>query len=228
MLRELLAIFRASDPLDELSQDFGRMLRLAHEMSVTAGQTYFGEIEDNDAARLRLYGHDKEVNGLEQAIRRRVFLHLTVHGQEVDVPFYLSLMSLVKDVERMGDYAKNLAQLGLVDPKPLPEGGATDALQTIRNDVERSSQALPTVFLDSQKDEAVTLIRHGREMARRCDALVASIAGSDYDSGTTTILVLGARYYKRLGGHVLNVLSSVVMPIDKLDYFDEQRVTSSP
>ena len=33
------------------------------------------------------------------------------------------------------------------------------------------------------------------------------------------------RYYKRIGGHVLNVLSGVTMPLHKVDYYDEDAVT---
>ena len=44
------------------------------------------------------------------------------------------------------------------------------------------------------------------------------------DARTTTALVLGARFYKRIGGHVLNVLSSVVMPLHKVDYYDEDDI----
>jgi hypothetical protein len=35
---------------------------------------------------------------------------------------------------------------------------------------------------------------------------------------------LGCRYYKRIGGHVLNILSSVVMPLHKIDYYDEDEI----
>jgi hypothetical protein len=48
------------------------------------------------------------------------------------------------------------------------------------------------------------------------------VAGSAYDAATTTSLVLGARYYKRIESHLLNVLSGVVMPLHKLDYYDER------
>ena len=65
------------------------------------------------------------------------------------------------------------------------------------------------------------MIRQGRETARRCDLLISEIGRSDYDAATTTAFILGTRYYKRIGGHVLNVLSSVVMPLDKVDYYDE-------
>ncbi len=80
------------------------------------------------------------------------------------------------------------------------------------------------MFGSSDRERAVELIRQGRDAAHRCDALCARIARSDYDAATVTVMVLGARYYKRIGGHVLNVLSSVVMPIHKIDYYDENEV----
>ena len=40
----------------------------------------------------------------------------------------------------------------------------------------------------------------------------------------TAAQVLGTRYYKRIGGHVLNILSSVVMPLHKIDYYDEDSI----
>jgi hypothetical protein len=32
---------------------------------------------------------------------------------------------------------------------------------------------------------------------------------------------LAHRYLKRIVAHVMNILSAVVMPLDRLDYFDE-------
>ena len=34
-------------------------------------------------------------------------------------------------------------------------------------------------------------------------------------------MVLGTRYYKRIESHLLNILSGVVMPLHKLDYYDD-------
>ena len=42
------------------------------------------------------------------------------------------------------------------------------------------------------------------------------------DAGATTAFILGTRYYERIGGHLLNVLSGVVMPLDKVDYYDSR------
>ena len=45
---------------------------------------------------------------------------------------------------------------------------------------------------------------------------------------STTALALATRYYKRIGGHVLNILSSVVMPLHKVDYYDEEELPETP
>ena len=59
-------------------------------------------------------------------------------------------------------------------------------------------------------------------MAKRCDDLIRRIAAADYDGSTAVALTLGARFYKRIDAHLLNLLSGVIMPLHKLDYFDEK------
>ena len=58
--------------------------------------------------------------------------------------------------------------------------------------------------------------------------MILDISRSDHDASAITALVLATRYYKRLGGHVLNVLSSVTMPLDSVDYYDEDRLVVPP
>ena len=219
MLRELLSIFRASDPLAEVGDNFARMLKLTHDMNLAAGKIFFEE--DNQAERDLIYEWDSEVNELERTIRRQVVTHLAVPGSDADLPYSLLLISLIKDVERLGDYAKNLAELADIRPQLLPEGSVLSELVSIRRRVEIAFQSCAEVFVGARKDKAAELIRQGRETARRCDRLISEIGRSEYDAATTTAFILGTRYYKRIGGHVLNVLSSVVMPLDKVDYYDE-------
>ncbi len=101
-------------------------------------------------------------------------------------------------------------------------------LREIRAGVEAAFAATAEVFAISDRESAVELIRQGRDVAHRCDVLVEKISRSSYDANTATALVLGTRFYKRIGGHVLNVLSSVVMPLHKLDYYDEKEIASAP
>ena len=131
-------------------------------------------------------------------------------------------MSLVKDVERMGDYAKNLSEIHYEGGGPVPDDENGAEIRAIRSSVEETFAAVNEVFGTSDADTAMGLIRQGYDVNRRCDKLIARVAGSSYDAATTTSLVLAARYYKRIEAHLLNILSGVVMPLHKLDYYDEK------
>ena len=223
MFKELLSVFRTSDPLRAMGKNFSTMLTLSYEMTVSAGVMFFAGAASSKE-RTDLYGRDVLVNQRQRQIRKQVVAHLSMPGNRPDVPYSLLLVSLVKDVERIGDYAKNLAEINDIRPGRLPDDKITLELGKIRRDVEESFKALSIVFDRSDRARAVKLIRRGRDAAHRCEALIARISRSDYDAGTVTALVLGTRHYKRIGGHVLNILSSIVMPIHKIDYYDEDEM----
>ncbi len=56
------------------------------------------------------------MNKTERAVRREMLVHGTVRGAEVDHGLMLTYMAVAKDIERIGDYCKNiwnLAQMGV-------------------------------------------------------------------------------------------------------------------
>ena len=223
MLRALLSVFRSHDPLGAIGQSFSAMLTLANSMTVAAGEMFFTGSASPEA-RTHLYQRDVRLNQLQRKVRKQVVVHLSTSGDRLDVPYSVLLISLVKDVERIGDYAKNLSEIIDIHPAALAEDEITLELQEIRRGVEDAFEALSGVFASSDRERAVDLIEQRRDAAHRCDALIERIALSDYDARIATALALGTRYYKRIGGHVLNILSSVVMPIHKIDYYDEDEM----
>ncbi len=225
MLRQLISILRSHEPLSEMGENFAQMLKITNETTLKAGDIYFGE-EFSPEDRTWVYKQDVKVNKLERKIRKQVIAHLSLAGHAADLPYCLLLMSLVKDVERIGDYAKNLSEVPDFHAGPLPDDAIVKELKEIRAGVETAFQAAAIVFEKSDTERAVELIQQGQDLAHRCDKLVETIARSDHNASTTTAVVLGTRFYKRIGGHVLNVLSSVVMPLHKLDYYDEKVLSS--
>ncbi len=221
MLRDLISIFRADDPLGRMGDNFAKMLRLTQDQTMRAGQIFFSKPASPEE-RTQIYKQDVKVNKLERKIRKQVIAHLSIAGNAADVPYSLLLMSLVKDVERIGDYAKNLAETLDVSGAILPDDDTVAELKEIRDGVEGVFEAVAEVFARSDEEEAVELIRQGRDMSHRCDALIDRIAKSDYDAATTVAVTMGTRFYKRIGAHLLNILSGVVMPLHKLDYYDEK------
>lgn len=224
MLNELLSIFRgANSPVATMGKDFTRMLAMALENTLVAGDIYFGKSATPEE-KTRVYEQDVQINKLERAIRKQVAAHLSFGGNQMDVPYCLLLMSLVKDVERLGDYAKNLSEVVDFHAVGLPDDEVVQELKEVRHEVEKSFKTATEIFETSDRERALQLISMGRDLAHRCDALIVRNARSDHDASTTTAIVLGIRFYKRIGGHLLNILSSVVMPLHKIDYFDEKEI----
>ncbi|NIR44882.1 MAG: hypothetical protein GWN99_11300 [Gemmatimonadetes bacterium] len=224
MLRELLTIFRSDKPLAAMGKNFSQMLEMTNQMTIQAGVMYFTDtVAPNE--RTQIYKKDVQVNKLERTIRKQVIAHLSL-GNWPSLPYCLLLMSLVKDVERIGDYAKNLSELREIHPAALPDDEIVAELKEIRASVEQQFADTAQVFSTSDRERALVLTQEGRVLTHRCDALVTRIAASDYSAGTATALALGVRFYKRIAAHVLNVLSSVVMPLHKLDYYDEDEIAA--
>ena len=221
MLRELLNFFRSGDAIARMTDDFSKMLELAHDLTIRAGRVFFGDSDDPEELG-RINAADVEINKLERHIRKQLIAHLTLSSSTADVTYCLLLMSLVKDVERLGDYATNVAEVHDEGGGPLPDDAFSSELREIRAAVESTFAAASDVFKSSDSERAVELIKQGRRVTARCDELIGQVARSSHDAATTTTLVLGARYYKRIEAHLLNVLSGVVMPLHKIDYYDEK------
>jgi phosphate uptake regulator len=227
MLRALLGILRTHDPLQAIGESFGQMLKLTLQMTLSAGDMAFGG-EAPPEKRTRIYELDVQVNQLERLIRKRIVAHLSIPGSRFDVPYCLLLIGLAKDVERLGDYAKNLSEVVDIRNAPLPEDDVGGELREIRRGVEAAFQAASDIFYASDREQALQMIQQGRDIAHRCDALIRRIGRAGLDGETTTALVLATRFYKRIGGHVMNILSSVVMPLHKVDYYDEDELEEEP
>lgn len=221
MLRELKALFSPRQPLAEMGADFARMIDLTGESVAEAGHAFFRteplEPELENSIRRR----DIQVNKLQRKIRRQVVAHLSLDQTRSDVPYCLLVMSLVKDVERLGDYAKNLAGIRSMHPDPLPDDDIVRELAGVRDWIAGDYETLWDVFDSHDEKRAGELIVAGRDITRRLDEMIYEAVEADYPARTVAVLVLGMRFYKRIVAHLVNVLTGVVQPLHKLDYYDE-------
>lgn len=221
MLRELLAAFRSKHPLSEMGANFGRMIGLTGESIHEAGEIYFDALPIDPTNVARIRQRDVEVNALQRTIRRQVVAHLSFETGRGDVPYCLLLISLVKDVERLGDYAKNLSEVRAIHPDPLPDDSVVGELRAVRDWITADYHVLADVLEQTDRVSADKLITEGRIISRQLDALIGKAAAAGYDGRTAAAIVLGTRFYKRIVGHIINLLTGVVRPLHQLDYYDE-------
>lgn len=217
-LRALLDVLFGQGPA-KVGAAFPEMLDLASTTFTSVNESLWaGEVPED--LRKEVYEKDVRINQLQRAIRKDVFAHL-VCGNPDDVTTCFVLLNVIKDAERLGDYVKNLVD-PVIDLRAVPSGDLVSRIRQIGEQTERLLARVRPVFEHGEEVEAEQLLRKGREHAARCDALVAEIARAELPSGPTTALVLLTRFYKRLNAHATNILSAIVMPVHKIDYFDEE------
>ncbi|MED5465601.1 MAG: PhoU domain-containing protein [Myxococcota bacterium] len=217
MWRELFDVLTSNDPLEPIAQEFHRMLTVTVEMSTLVKPHVFSH-DLSLEARSRVYNLDIEVNKLERSIRKRVITHLSLSGSEVE--YCLLLMSIVKDAERIGDYIKNISEVSDLGGSPVPDCSIQTELGELIATAHSMLAATPRIVDEDDNDAAVEQLRIGKNVSKRCDRLLGELAKSDFTVSQTTSLVLLTRFHKRVCGHVMNILSSMVMPLHKVDFVD--------
>ena len=216
MWKILLEVLGAEGGDDDLNTEFERMLKTVLEMAEIV-RPYIVDGAAPPAVHARIQELDLDVNELQRSIRRQIVVHLSL-GNPTHAPHGLRLMSLVKDVERIGDYVKDICRIPLLGGGPVPDGPLRGELGHL---VEVAHRLLAeTAPLMRSEDQARTteLLEMGGAAEARSDALLASLAESDVAPRQTISTVLLTHFYRRIAAHAMNVLSSVVMPVHELDF----------
>lgn len=226
MLNTLMTLLgRENETLASADAEFGEMLERTQAMFKDAKRGIW-ETPLTAEERQSIYRSDRRVNKLERSVRRRVLVAMNTQGSEANLNNCVILLHVVKDAERIGDYCKNLSELRDYDERDLGNDEVSLSLKAIANELEEIFDAtVPVMTKDGDADTAIELLQTVRELCKRCDQQLLRIAKSDKDPSAVTVHVLLTRFYKRIAAHLSNVLSAVVMPLHKLDYFDETELT---
>lgn len=224
MIRELLNLIAGDEPYRGLADALNAMLRHASSM-VHAGLEDFWSGSPTGVDGASLSQADIQLNKQERQLRKELLLSLSMSRDYSPAPI-LTLMSVSKDVERIGDYAKELAELRNI-AEHLPDDPVIDGLREVGPELDKMVQQIADVLQQNDRQEALRLTLEGRARAQRFKILLNKIADQPYSAEVASVLSLATHYQRRIQGHALNVLSSMLMPLHKLDYFDEKVARAS-
>ncbi len=201
---------------EEILRRFSQMLEDGRHIFDAAANALLGGT-DTEIIRADLFATDQRINETEQQIRRLIVVHGSVHGAQ-SFPSLLVMMSLVKDAERIGDYAKNLFDLATAKPSL---GGDEDRskLVELKDQVSTLLVRGRNIHESQDAEAARAFLSDADRVQDACDALLARFIGLEGENAAARALTL--RYFKRVASHVSNVVTALVMPLDKLDFFDE-------
>ena len=166
---------------------------------------------------------DRQINATEVEIRRALLVHASVHGG-IDTPEVLAFMNMIKDLERIGDYNKNIFDLA-EEGVSFTESSELETILSLRDEVSSRISLMGEILSVRDEERARTYIERGDEMRKDFDRRVNELLHSTEAAVTAVPKALFFRFLKRVSAHSSNVVSAVVMPVDQLDYFDESEDT---
>lgn len=223
MFRKLLEIFRKDNLMDRAYKRSFEMLDITREMFIEA-KVSLRQTEDNQV-EIDIYDRDLEVNKFEREVRRHVFNHLAMGGTE-KLPSGLILVSIIIDIERIGDLTKNMIELALNHPEKLNGGRFENDLKRIEDAVEDSFIRTRRCFENATEECGKTLLSEYSWVNGACDQLLYSLVQEkdpDIKPGDAVSLALYIRWLKRINSHLRNVVTGVVNPFDRIGFIPKEK-----
>lgn len=220
LFQDILKLWRSDDLLSQAWNESFDMLNLSREFFVQSVKTLRKQI-DNKPIRI-LKKRDKEINEYQRDIRRKVMTHLVMRGNTTDVPTGLILINMVVDIERVGDYCKNILDLAISTPKTLKAEKVSEELKMIEEEVlSRFDQTLKALEKQDYEVAQELIETHRRMVTRVSDKLVDNVLKGEItfnSESKAAAVVLYARYLKRIGSHLSNIITTLVNPFEAIGY----------
>ena len=214
MLKGLFGADRSS-LVDEAFKDVSGMLQqsarmLDHSLAV---------LLENAELEVDLESMDDIVDEGERMVRRTILQHLSVNPRQ-DLVASLILVSMVQDAERVGDFARGLAELVRFAKRPRSGPFAEELL-------EHSKQLRPMfamtekAFRDDDSKLAMDVINTHRSLKPKLTDFTERVAASDLTADMAIVYAAAAKILRRIGAHLANICSSVIQPFDRIRHGDE-------
>jgi phosphate uptake regulator len=131
-------------------------------------------------------------------------------------------MSVVKDVERVGDYSKNLYDLAKYGAD-FSTALDLDLLAEYRDKVGQLMDDSIAVFGNRDSEAAQQLIDKADGFLDEYDSNVKAAFKSEGPAADAVARALYFRFLKRITAHVMNLMTALVAPVHRLDYYDEAK-----
>jgi len=167
-----------------------------------------------------IYGRDRFVNTLNREIRRLIAEHLVVNPGD-DPIAGLVLLNVNIDLERAGDFTKNLYEVAKAYAGPILESKyhRLPELLEIEGLVMEDFALTRKAFSGFDAVAARQVCDNHRKLARKTTELINELfVFTEVLVRDAVMAVLVCRYTKRINAHLMNVASTVINPFDWVSY----------
>ena len=219
LFRDIVKLWNSDDLLSQAWDESYAMMVLSNQIFNKAIR-YLRENEDLDAIKA-LKKRDVEINLFQKDVRRKVVTHYAVSQNVEDLPNGLVLLNMVVDVERVGDYTKNILDLALNYPDTMLAEEFSSELAEIEREVISRFEKTITAINSQDEEVARSLMATYKDVVSSSDNIVNGCISGELSQGSeskSVSLALYARYLKRIAAHLKNISTILVNPFEAVGY----------
>ena len=220
LFKDVINLWKADDLLSQSWDESYKMLNLSHEIFQQA-LIYLRNGENIDTLKT-LKMRDKEINEFQRDVRRKVLTHYAVEQDTSNMADGLILINMVVDIERIGDYCKNILDLAINHDQSIKSSEISEDLAMIEEEAKSRFEKTIQAFQAQDVEIAQSLMEGYKEqMTGKADEIVNGILKDELHFGSearTASIALYTRYLKRIGAHLKNITTTLVNPFDAIGY----------
>lgn len=220
IIKDVINLWKAEDLLSQAWNRSYEMMELSREI-FTQAIKYLRRGENIDTLKA-LKKRDREINAYQQEVRRKVLTHYSVDQDTTDMANGLILINMVVDIERIGDYAKNILDLAINHPDQIISEDIGSELAEVENEVkERFDKTIEAIHTQDAEIAKSLMEGYREQMTGLSDNIVNGVLRGEKEYGSvskTAAVTLYARYLKRIGAHLKNITTTIVNPFDSIGY----------
>jgi len=216
MFKEIFSVLRKEDLLKQALDQAYEMFSKSEMMFKVA----IDMIMQHKKPDIDIYERDKEINKMEWEIRKKVLEHLIVSDKKQDAAAVLILTSAVIDMERIGDYSKNIFEIADICPGDnVVDEAHTEFFSDIEAQIFEIFRLTRESYMESDAEKAQSAMAMHWSISERCDEMFEKLAlEKGLKAEYAVIYTLLARYLKRVSSHLKNIASSVANPFPRMGF----------
>jgi len=220
VFKDIVKLWNSDNLLAQAWDESYKMMMLSNEI-FTQAIKYLREGENKDTIKA-LKKRDIEINIFQRDVRKKVVTHYAISQDIDDLPNGLVLLNMVVDVERVGDYTKNILDLALNHSNMIKSEEFSEDLYRVEQEViSRFSKTLEAIHTQDADVARSMMVSYKETLTSVSDDIVnGCISGKITlgDESKTVSLALYARYLKRIGAHLKNITTVLINPFDAVGY----------
>ena len=218
MFKEFFKKWNDSDLLTQSVNDSHEMFKIALEMFELTKSKCCKKIEsDTEELVEEIKKKDYLLNHYDKSIRKKIYEHVALSEKE-DQELYTSLMlfSIVGDIERLGDYTKNMFEV--ITSADLSDEKMNAILKRMFENIDNLFTKTIKAYKVSEVSVAKEINDEYFKYKTELDEIIEKlIVENDFTSPAAYALFF--RFLKRVGAHLMHISTSISNPIDQIGYY---------